>query len=443
MAQATLQIRWEVYLRHSENRRPSSYYYVRAVDTNTGKTLLTKSTKSTSKRAARVVIAQLSASVNFKRLLAQKTGNVEISQANALAAMPLADFFVLFWNPDKSPYLLAHADSGKPLSTAYVTAQGANVKTHAAKYEDFKSTPLRSASLFQVEAYVRHLRKSGFPGNVANDALDAIRTPLSWAMKRGFVDEPFSFGSIIRPKETNRKRGILTHKELLDLINLDVSETVTPRPRLKKGEKHVTPGPVDLRIKAAVLLGHLCALRAGEVRALKWKMIDFDHKRIHIVENYVDGDGKKAPKRGSEGFVPLPDQLILTLKDLRRLAFKLGYYGQDAYVIFNLKNPQNPIAMETLESGFVRCLEWIGIPDDPLYKKEDRKPKPGSRQDRHIVFHSGRHLAASLLSETIGPDLARKITRHRTLSAFEGYADHQTEEAIESSKEAIDRYCKQ
>lgn len=440
----TISIRWEIFVRHVDADHLRPIYYVRAVDAGTRRILLTRSTGSSSKRAARNLISELSASVNFASLAASKNGDVETGLNGSLSGMRLSDFFVMFWDPKRSPYLLARIDGGKPLSKAYVSKQAARVGSYAKSFAEFKTTPLRSVSLLMVESFVRYLRKSSrVSGNIANDALDAIRTPLSWAMKRSLVDEPFSFGSIIRPKETYRKRGILTREELLDLINLDVAETVKPRPRLKKGEKHATPGPVDLRIKASVLLGHLCGLRAGEVRALKWRMIDFSHKRIEISENYVEGDGEKKPKAGSSGFVPLPDQLLSILKDLRRLAFKLGRYGSEKYVIFNYKNPELPIAIKTLENGFIRCLEWIGIPDDPLYKKEGRKPLPGSRQDRHIVFHSGRHFAASLLSETVGAELARKITRHRTISAFEGYADHQTEEAIESSKEAIDRYCEQ
>jgi len=371
------------------------------------------------------------------RLAAAKAGSIASERADAMAKMPLATFFTFFWEPTKSPYLVARIDSGKPLSNSYISAQASSVRRHASIYSEFQSTPLFAASLFQVESFLRTLRKHGVSGSVSNDAMDAIRTPLSWAMKRGLVDTPFSFGSIIRPKETRRKRGILTRDELFDLIDLRVEETIVPRPRLKKGEKHQSPGPIDLRIKAGVLLGHLCGMRAGEVRALCWKAIDFKLKRIEISENYVEGDGRKAPKRDSIGFVPLPDQLKLILDDLKRLSFKLGMFGLEKYVLFNIRNPKRPIAISTLEDGFTRCCEWIGIPDDPGYKKEGRRPIPGSRQDRHIVFHSGRHMAASLLAEAVGPELARKVTRHRTIAAFEGYSGHQTDEGMETARIAL------
>lgn len=437
MSHKSSQIRWEVYLRKADTRRLRPIYYVRAIDTATGKIILTRSTGSSSKRAPRVLISELSASINLPRLAAAKAGSIAADRADTISQMPLSAFFILFWNQEQSPYLQARADSGKPLSSSYLSNQASNIRRFASIYPDFQATPLYAASLFQVESFIRSIRKHGVSGNVANDAIDAIRTPLSWAMKRGLVDSPFSFGSIIRPKETLRKRGILTRKELLALIDLNVEETITPRPRLKKGEKHKVPGPIDIRIKVGILLGHLCAMRAGEIRALLWKAIDIKLKRIKIIDNYVEGDGLKAPKRDSAGFVPLPDQLIPLFKELRRLSTKLGRFGLEKYVLFNIRNPDNPIALSTLEDGFARCCEWIGILDDPDYKKEGRKPLPGSRQDRHIVFHSGRHMAASLLAEAVGPELARKVTRHRTIAAFEGYSAHQTDEGMETARLAL------
>ena len=431
------QVRWEVFARSAGSDRKRSVYYVRAIDKKSRKILLTKSTRSSSKRAARALIAELSSTLNLQRIVAAKTGCIAAERADSLSQMSLAKFFEHFWDPSQSPYLLARADSNKPLSKNYVNNQASNTRRFACRYPDFLSTPLYATSLFQVEAFLRYIRKSGVSGNLANDALDAIRTPLSWAMKRGLVDSPFSFRSIVRPKEMLRKRGILTREELLALIDLNVEETIIPRPRLKKGEKHQTPGPVDIRIKVGALLGHLCGMRAGEIRALCWKSINLVTKRIEVSENFVEGDGQKAPKRGSVGSVPIPEQLISIIKELKRLSFKLGMYGADNHVLFNIRNPANPIALSTLEDGFTRCCEWIGIPNDPDYKKENRQPMAGSRQDRHIVFHSGRHMAASLLAEAVGPELARKVTRHRTIAAFEGYAAHQTEEGMETARLAL------
>jgi len=361
----------------------------------------------------------------------------------------LSSFFVKFWDKCESLYLTARTDSGKPLSSLYVSAQAANVKTHAEPFEGFKKTALQDVGLFLIESYVKHLRTEGVSGNVIGDCLNAIRTPLSWAMNRNLVNEKFSFKGIDRPKETHKLRGVLSRDEVAAIIALDVADTVKPRPRLKKGEKHTTPGAVDLRVKVGVLLAHLAAMRAGEIRGLKWASINFENKRIQIERNFVEGDGEKDPKKDSFGGVPLAEPLLEPLLALRSLAFKLGKYNVNEYVLFsiNLKQKKNekdhhpvqakPISIKALEAGYARTLEWIGIENDSKAKKEGRPPHPGSQQARHLTFHGGRHFAASLLADEIGPALARKITRHKSIAAFKGYADHESIEAMEKARVAL------
>ena len=444
MPRASKPIRWETYTRPAKDGR--ILFYVRALDRKSGRILITRSSGGTTEATARAKIAELSAELDFTRLAAIKAGSIADTDAENMKEMPLSAFFSLFWNKEKSFYLLARADSGKPLSSRYIAAQASNIETHAVPFEGFKHTHLYDAGLFLIESYIRHLRAEGISGNLVADCLNAIRTPLSWAMKRNLIAEPFSFSGIVKPKETYRTRGVLSRDEVAALIALKVADTVTPRPRLKKGEKHATPGAVDLRVKVGILLAHLAAMRAGEIRGLKWASIDFENNRIQIERNFVEGDGEKAPKRDSSGDVPLAEPLREPLLALRALAFKLGKYGVNEYVLFALDSkqgkdkeakPGQPISIKALEAGYARALEWIGIENDSEAKKEGRPPHPGSQQARHLTLHGGRHFAASLLADEIGPALARKITRHRSLAAFKGYSEHESIEAMDAAREAL------
>ncbi len=433
MSRPSKSIRWEVYTRKPSADRPRSLIYVRAVDIASGKTLLSKSTGLEAKsakfnqKAARAKIAELSGTIDFSRIIASKTGGVDEQSASTLASMTLATFFEYFWDTTKSPHLIAKADAGKALSSTYVKSQLSYIKRYANTYDEFKKAQLHEANLFLIEKYTRYLRKIGLSGNLVGDCLNAIQTPLSWAMKRGLVDAVFNFSAIERPKETYRQRGILTRQEIIALANLKVEETITPRPRLKKGEKHSLPGAIDLRIKAGALLSNLTALRAGEIRGLHWSAIDWEKKKIHIERNFVEGDGEKAPKRNSTGEIPLLNDVEETLKALRQLAFKLGKYQPDGYVFFSLGKKNRPISIKALESGYARALEWIGISLE-IQKK------------RRLLFHGGRHYSSTFLDESIGHTLARKITRHRTIQAFSKYADHETHEAIEAAREALEKF---
>jgi integrase len=80
---------------------------------------------------------------------------------------------------------------------------------------------------------------------------------------------------------------------------------------------------------------------------------------------------------------------------------------------------------------------YNSIEDDSKASKEGRAPKPGSQQARHLVLHSGRHGSATRLAELIGPRDAARITRHRSAQAFMGYADHDTDEALERARQAL------
>jgi integrase len=209
-----------------------------------------------------------------------------------------------------------------------------------------------------------------------------------------------------------------------------------PRPRLKDGKKNEGTAPIDIRMKAVVLLSELAAMRRGEIRALRWRNVDFNTKRIAVVENYVDQDGLKEPKRDSAGVVPMADELCSVLTELKLVAAHLAFDGEDDFVIFNTRRGI-PVAESTIKRGFHRTLALIGIEDDSAASKENRPPNPGSQQARHLVLHSGRHGAATRLAEVIGPRNTAKVTRHKSPQAFMGYADHDTDEALEKARQAL------
>ena len=188
-----------------------------------------------------------------------------------------------------------------------------------------------------------------------------------------------AISGIVRPKEHFRKRGILSRSEVARIVALPTVDEIVPRPRLKGGLKNENTPPIDLRMKAVVLLSELAAMRRGEIRALRWRCVDFDKRLLSIEENYIDLDGFKAPKRESSGIVPMTAELKTVLQDLHKKAFSLGRAAPEDLVIFNVKR-QVPIADVTMKRGFKRALALVGIKDDADAAKEGRPPKPGSQQ---------------------------------------------------------------
>jgi integrase len=180
---------------------------------------------------------------------------------------------------------------------------------------------------------------------------------------------------------------------------------------------------LDLRQKAALLLSELAGLRRGEIRALTWGAVDLERGRIEVVDNYVPVDGAKKPKTGSVGAVPISEDLGPVLQELKNTAHRLGLDGPNNYVLMGAR-PDVPINEITIARGYRRALQAIGISDE-------------ERKRRNLVPHSGRHGFATRLADEIGERAAARLTRHRTTTAFEGYAAHTSEELLEKGRQAL------
>jgi integrase len=413
-------------------------YYARFYEKTSNILLADRSTGEQDEKQANIAAGKLLAQLPLDKLFRVKTSEFseKLEGAERLKNMPFADFLIWFWNADTSEYIRDRIDAERPLSKIYIRDQFRNAKKHASTYHLFKKTALRDITLYCVEQWMQHLKRILKSNNLVVDALASIKTPITWAKKRNMIEEPFDTSAIVKPKEHYRKRGILTREEVAKLIELPVLDIMKPRPRLKGGKKNEEPTPIDIRMKTIVLLSELTAMRRGEIRALRWRNVDFENKRISVLENYVYMDGLKKPKQDSVGIVPMTDELRTILLELKKVASFLGFDNEDDFVIFNTRR-LIPVAESTILRGFHRALALIGIEDDSTAKKENRQPRPGSQQARHLVLHSGRHGAATRLSEVIGHRNAAKITRHKSPQAFMGYADHETDETMEQARKAL------
>jgi len=418
---------------------PSGYiYYARFFKKDTSIVLADRSTGESDEKLANITAGKLLALLPLEKQYSKKRSEFseKMEGTEKLRNMSFSDFLVWFWNPESSEYIRDRINAEKPLSNRYVKDQSRYVKKHASVYSLFKRTALKEITLYCIEQWMRYLKQTVNNNNLIVDALVAIKTPFSWAKKRNMIEEPFEMSAIVKPKETYRKRGILSRNEVAKIVELFVLDEIKPRPRLKGGKKNEGTPPVDIRMKAIVLLSELAAMRRGEIRALRWKNVDFVTNNITVVENYVELDGIKSPKKESIGIIPMADDLVAVLKDLKRVATIRNLDKDEDFVIFNKKRG-TPVADTTIKNGFHRILALIGIEDDSKAKEENRPPHPGSQQARHLVLHSGRHGAATRLAEVIGAQNAAKITRHKSTKAFMGYADHDTEETLEKARKAL------
>jgi integrase len=413
-------------------------YYARFYEKGNNVLLADRSTGEQDEKLANIAAGTLLAQLPLDKIARTKASEFseKMEGAERLKTMPFANYLVWFWNADTSEYIRDRIDAEKALSKVYIRDQARYVRDHASKYPLFKKTALRDITLYCMEQWMHHLKRTIPNNNLIVDVLTSAKTPVSWAKKRNMIDESFEMSAIVKPMEHHQKRGILSRTEVAKIVALPVMDKVKARHRLKDGKKNEGTAPIDIRMKAVVLLSELAAMRRGEIRALRWRSVDFDNKRIAIVENYVELDGIKGPKQESTGIIPMADELSTILTELKQAASIFKFDTEDDFVIYNTRRGV-PVAESTIKRGFHRTLALIGIEDDSIASKEKRPPHPGSQQARRLVLHSGRHGAATRLAEAIGPQNAAKITRHRSPQAFMGYSDHDTEEVLEKARNAL------
>jgi len=414
-----------------------SIYYARFFEKDNSIILADRSTGETSEAKAKIAVGKLLAQLPLEKIARTKSQQHtdKHNKDESIRNMSLAEYLVWFWNSKSSDYILDRVDAEKPLTNIYIINQHRYMSNHAFTYAPFKKIALRDTTLYILEQWMRHLKRN-VPVNKVVNVMAAAQTPISWAKKRKLIDDPPDWSALIKPKKQHRKRGILTREEVAKIVALPTLDIMKPRPRLKGGKRNEGVAPIDIRIKAVVLLSELAAMRRGEIRALRWGKVHFDTRLIDINENYTESDGIKDPKKDSFGVVPMADELYEVLTKLKKVSASLSYDQDNDFVIYNAKR-RVPISENTIKRGFIRTLALIGIEDDWEAKKENRPPKLGSRQARHLVLHSGRHGAATRLAEAIGPRNAAKITRHRSPQAFMGYSDHDTPENLDKARKAL------
>lgn len=365
---------------------------------------------------------------------AEMASHVQFSQgltpeARAFAEGSCSSFFASFW-AEGSQYIKDRIDARKPLSEDYLYWCRYYVARFVADYEPFCLTALQDFNLLLAERFVKDLKDRGEKPGIINHVLDTIRTPANWALARGMIRSSFKFSGIVRPKTDEAERGVFSEDELLRICSLPAVERTMPRPRLPRAEG----GPrkqtdlyleIDIRMKAAALLGYLAGLRRSEMRALKWNAIDFERKILYCRASYTDRNGwRPRPKAGSFGILPIADDLLPILKDLHAVAEKYERANAEDYALFDYDDPKVPISEKAIQRGFTRILRQLGISE-------------AQKKERNLVFHGTRHSFATKMNSALGADDAMKMTRHKNRDVFETYAGHVQPELIEKARKAL------
>ncbi len=309
--------------------------------------------------------------------------------------------------------LLEYWKTKKGLTPYYQRSTIKAIENTVAIYPELQKLRLTQIRFFHINRFADHLEAQGRPPSVINRILQSIRSFLVYAYSRGYIPQNIADGKKIeKKKETKRKRGELRPAEIMRLAALEWP---------------------DHRMKVAVLLGCFAGLRRGEIRALRWKDIDFQTNYIYVRRNYTDIKDEKGnpvyfpPKADSSRSFPymvFPELRAALLKQWEETPFK----SDDDLVLPNVwgTNQQNhtdasshlPLPDTAIKRNFGKMLEAIGIPES-------------EQGERALSFHSTRHAFTSFVDMSGSSKTAMALTGHSTREMLENYSHANTEATIE------------
>jgi integrase len=288
-----------------------------------------------------------------------------------------------FWTRG-SDYVQGRALRGVVLSEAYLSTTLCVLNKHLAP--KIKGMRLLDIDADFVEALILKLSSSGVKPRTVNAVLDCLRVPMKYFCKRKRLADPLSV--VDRLAEYPRERGILSIAELQKIIALEESP----------------------RVKAGVLLAALCGLRLGECCGLMREDVDKKTGMLTIRHNFVAADGMKGPKGSRPGAirarqVPIPRPVLETIKVCESVAPEGA-----PFVLWNDKDASRPVRPQTLQVGYTRILEEIGI---------DEKAKKA----RNLTFHGLRHGFVSMQRANGIPDfITAQESGHRSVEMLNTYS---------------------
>jgi integrase len=152
--------------------------------------------------------------------------------------------------------------------------------------------------------------------------------------------------------------------------------------------------------RAAIIVAAYTGLRTGELRALRWRDVDFAGATLHVRSNKPIGGEEKAPKSNEVRSVPLMDGAARALDGLSRR--RLFTAPSDRVFVNDVGDI---LGEDALRDALYAAMEAAGI---------DRKEFPARGG---FVFHDLRH--------TFGT-LAVQVWPLSDVQAYMGHADIQT-----------------
>jgi len=316
-----------------------------------------------------------------------------------------SDYVCSFWDFDASEYITRrNREKPNSISKCYAVDLLRTVRKHGLPHLP-KNIRLREVKAYQIERVKTELQEEGKSSTTINKVLQAMRSPLSEAFRLGQISEDIA-SRIKNVIMNNATRGIPTSAE----VNVMLS-------KLYASTRY---GEYDRIGYLTIALAITTGMRQGEIRALQAEDITIeteDTAFITVRHGYNPYDKLKTTKSKKERIVSAPASLCREI-----LSFGKGNATGNGFVFWTPSSEKEPISAKAIDDYFDKALESAGI------TKQAKKA-------RNISFHSLRHYYATVMSNAIGSDEARRLLGHSSLKMTDHYT-HETEEHLLKLDEA-------
>ena len=330
------------------------YYYAYDKD---GKRQMGRSTGETNMTAARVKCNQL---LKENRLIHDDSYKPTF-----------ADYAQGWWEWETGAYLKKRRKRAT-LTQAYADNNKKNLKNQLLPY--FGDMLLHKITKDDVEAWFDKLIEDDYQNTTINGYYGTLKTMLIEAETRRLIDKDPTdkMGRLVNDRKEIR---IITPEEFRKLFVDDWRRVWED----------------DLISYTANELAALTGMRACEVLGLKGAFVYDDH--IYLCKQF-DEYGYRDTKTKDKCNIPLPDELIGGLKELKRMNGE-GF-------VFSLDGGATPICRKTMYKDFHRALNNIGISDEEI-------------SERHLHLHGWRHFFnTELLKGGLSIPQVQAVTRHKS-----------------------------
>jgi integrase len=157
---------------------------------------------------------------------------------------------------------------------------------------------------------------------------------------------------------------------------------------------------------AAVIVAAYTGLRTGELRALRWRDIDFAAATVHVRRNKPAGGGEGMPKSGKLRSVPLMDDAAAALDGLSR---RERFTGPDDRVFASPTGQM--VGEDAFRDALYEAMGEAGI---------DRRDFPAGP----FRFHDLRHVFGTLAVQVFPLTDVRAYMGHADIATTMRYAHH-------------------